>query len=478
MSEAAHNVAPLPRKASADGTGGVAPDAADLLKLLFAVLGPRPLASGAHLLASRIASRLGYDRVLIGLLDPRHVRVIAVSDSTFFDDRLDVFQSACAAMDEAIEQACSVAFPSAASARPLITAANAALATRLDAAVLTIPLAVDGEAIGGLCVARRGRAIIGSQEIGWLEDVAALIAPLLALKRDSERRWHELLWLTVRKTLGELREPGRHRLTVGVTLTALALFPALFAPVEYQVSAPARVEGATQRVLVAPADGFLRQVYVKPGDAVTEGQLLAELDEEELLLQQRKWESEFAQYDNAAAAALSRGDRTQYSVNQARASEARAQADLIATQLARTRLVAPFPGMVIKGDLSQALGSPVQRGEVLLTLAPADRFRLVAEVDERDIERVREGAAGRLALGAFTGALPFKVVRITPVAGNREGRNFFAVEGELLEPSASLRAGLQGVAKVEAGHATPLWILTHRLGGRIRLILWQWGLIG
>ena len=50
-----------------------------------------------------------------------------------------------------------------------------------------------------------------------------------------------------------------------------------------------------------------------------------------------------------------------------------------------------FDGIVIKGDLSQNLGAPVQRGEVLMVLAPNDSFRLILEVDEADIAAVRPG---------------------------------------------------------------------------------------
>ena len=41
---------------------------------------------------------------------------------------------------------------------------------------------------------------------------------------------------------------------------------------------------------------------------------------------------------------------------------------LIDAQLSRTRIVAPFDAIVVKGDLSQSLGAPVERGNVLFEL--------------------------------------------------------------------------------------------------------------
>ncbi len=118
----------------------------------------------------------------------------------------------------------------------------------------------------------------------------------------------------------------------------------------------------------------------------------------------------------------------------------------------------------------------MQRGETLMMVAPDQKFRLLVEVDERDIAEVRPGANGRLALGALIGrSLSFEVVRLTPMASTRDGRNFFEVEGRFDGGPADLRPGLQGVAKIEAGSRTAAWIWTHRFFDWLRLELWSWG---
>jgi multidrug resistance efflux pump len=256
-----------------------------------------------------------------------------------------------------------------------------------------------------------------------------------------------------------------------------AVVALILVPVQYRVGAKGRIEGSIQRALVAPSDGFLRQVYVRPGDVVKADQVLAELADEDLRLERRKWDSEFTQHENAAAAALARADRAQFVINQSKADEARAQLDLLESQLTRSRIVAPFNGIVIKGDLTQSLGAPLRRGDVLVTVAPATEFRLLIEVDERDIPRVRVGQSGSVALGAFSDrALAFTVARITPVASAREGRNFFEVEGRLNTAPPVLRSGLQGVAKIEVGARSLAWIWTHRALEWMRLAFWSMGL--
>jgi multidrug resistance efflux pump len=231
-----------------------------------------------------------------------------------------------------------------------------------------------------------------------------------------------------------------------------------------------------QRAVVAPVDGYLEQVNVRPGDAVRAGQVLAQLATDELRTERLKRESELAQYENVAKAALARADRTQLVVNQAKAAEAQAQLTLIDDRLDRSRLRAPFDGVVIKGDLLQQVGAPVQRGEVLLTLAPDQRYRLIVEVDEREVAFVRPGLPGTLALAALPNErLDFTVLRVLPVAVAAEGRNFFEVEAQLVATGAPLRPGLRGVAKIAVGERSPVWIAGHRIFDWLRITLWSFG---
>jgi multidrug resistance efflux pump len=223
-------------------------------------------------------------------------------------------------------------------------------------------------------------------------------------------------------------------------------------------------------------DGFLHKSHVRPGDTVRAGDLVVELADQDLVLEQRKWEGALNQHENGFAAALARADRAQFVISQGKASEARAQLELVRQQLARTRLLAPIDGVVIKGDLSQALGAPVQRGDALLTLAPAERYRLIVDVDERDIASVAVGQTGQLALASLpVDTLGFVVERVTPVATVRDGRNAFEVEARLLAAAPLLRPGLQGVAKIDAGERSAAWIWGHRALDWLRLALWSWG---
>jgi len=136
---------------------------------------------------------------------------------------------------------------------------------------------------------------------------------------------------------------------------------------------------------------------------------------------------------------------------------------------------APFAGVVVSGDLSQQLGGPVRRGQVLFEVAPLKAYRLVLQVDEGEIIDLKPGQKGSLVLGAIADAqFPFTVERITPVTTAREGRNFFRVEGLLDYASERLRPGMEGVGKIQVDERKLIWIWTHRMMDWLRLTLWTW----
>jgi len=458
--------------AALTGVGALQRSGADtrLLHLQALLLGPQGLEQSACALASELASVLGFERVSLGLTGAGGLNVVALSHAGEFGARQGLIRALAAAMQEAMDQAASITYPLSPEAPPRIVQAHRALAGLGPGTVLSIPLVSSGQIIGALCCERAG--VLRDEEPRAIEPLACVLAPLIELKQRAEQPWHKRAREGLRTYWGGRTRRGR-RLAWLAGFSASLLLALL--PIDHRIGAPARLEGAVQRVVAAPTEGYLHAVHVRPGDEVKSGQLLAELAQQDLLLERRKWEAELTQHENSAAAALARTDRGQYALAQARAAAARAELELVQSRLARTQLAAPIEGLVIKGDLTQSLGAPVQRGEVLLTLAPREAYRLVIEVDERDIGAIALGSRGQLALSALPGErLDFRVTRITPVALSTDGRNSFEVEAAFDIPTTGLRPGLQGVAKIDAGSAPLAWITTHRFVDWLRLAVWRW----
>ena len=136
--------------------------------------------------------------------------------------------------------------------------------------------------------------------------------------------------------------------------------------------------------------------------------------------------------------------------------------------------MAPFSGRIVKGDLSQALGSPVTRGEVLYEVAPTDEYRVVLKVDDRDIGLVQTGQQGQLKLSGIPDQMiAITIDRLMPVSATEEGRNYFRVEAVMDSHSDLMRPGMEGVAKIEIGQEKLIWIWTRRLVDWLRLFVWN-----
>jgi len=452
-------------------------DAARLLEFQEPLLTHRSFREAATALATELATVLKLDHAAIGFRDRTYSRVEAISSFADFEQGARIFKLISIAMDEALDQSATVAYPGIEGDRPRINVAHAELAKRRSCAVCTVPIVDDGRAVGSVTFERGGDAPFTKQEIADYEQIMAIVGPILLLKRENERSWHWRFRRAIANVARKAVGPG-HVVAKCVAIGALLVVGAsAVVSTDYRIGAPARLEGAVQRALVAPSDGYLESAYVRPGDTVSAGQVLVELARQELELERRKWESELSQHENAAPAALARGDRSEFVISQSFAEEARAKLGLVEEQIARASIVAPFDGVVIMGDLSQTLGAPVRRGDTLVTVAPVNEFRLILEIDERDIADISLDQTGYLALGAMPDRnFQFKVHRISPVAEARDGRNYFEVEGELKESLGMMRPGLQGVARIVVDQRSVAWVMTHRLVDWMRIAAWSLGL--
>ncbi len=431
---------------------------------------------GAMSLVTRMATTLECDRVSLGLVVRDKVRVMAMSHTADFGRETNLVRVIGAAMDEALDQHGSIVYPLSADDLPVVTRSHEELARQHGAgAILTVPLEDKGTLVGALTLERPAGRPFDRDVLEACETVASLAAPILDTRRREER------WL-IRKALdsgaeqlGKVIGPGH--LLYKLILIGLVSLVAFFAwyQVDYRVSAPTRIEGELQRSIAAPFDGYIREAHVRPGDVVSEGDLLCRIDDRDLTLERLRWVTEREQLLNQYNLAMARHERAQIGITRARIEQADAQIGLIEEQLGRTRVTAPFDGVVISGDLSQSLGSPVERGQELFRVAPLDAYRVIVEVDERDINHIRVGQQSELVLPSMPGEpFAFVVEKITPVSLARDGRNYFRVEASMEQTSDRLRPGMEGVGKVTVDRRRLIWVWTHSAFDWLRLQLWRY----
>lgn len=445
------------------------------LELQAVVLSHAGCAAASAAFASELATALGCSRVSVGFVNGRDVRLRAVSHGGDQDLGGQGFAPLTAAMDEAIEQGLSLYLPVGATPVSAIRLAHSRVPRPGDGAIATVPIVHLGEGVGAVTL-EWATPISGLEQlVEELEHVISLVGPVLHLMHLRDAPWTLRVSRRLRRGWQRLNSADGNKWRIGLVSGVIVLGLLTLVPVSYRVGGKARIEGESQRALVTPADGFLKAVSVRPGDRVKKDQLLVELADQDLLLEQRKWQGEQAQQDNAYATALAGSDRAAMMIALAKADEARANLGLVEAQLQRARITAPFDGVVMEGDLTQSLGAPVQRGKVLMVLAPGDSRRVTIEIDERDIGDVRVGQPGRLSLSALPwDALPVRVTRIAPIAHAVDGANVFDVETEVTGDAARIRPGLEGIAKIEVGRRTLAWAWLHRAVDWLRMSTWAW----
>jgi RND family efflux transporter MFP subunit len=431
--------------------------------------------ASALAVVNELASRLHCERVAIGFTKAQSCAVAAISHTATFDARSDFVRLLADAMDEVLDLDQSIVQPPL-EAESVGGLAHAALAAaRGDACALSVRLANDNDTVGVLTLERNRDQPFESADLELCETIGQLLGPIYALKqRDQRSAWQRFneAWRHGATLLFGPRHPGFKLAALSLLLAAAVLS---VASMSYRVTAKVVIEGAVQRAVVAPFQGYVGESFVRAGDAVKPGQTLARLDDRELKLERVRWRSEAEQMQRRYRQAAAAQERAAMVVAAAQEDQAQAQLALVEERLARATLTAPFEGVVVSGDLSQLLGSPVEQGKVLFEVAPLDAYRVVLNVDERDIGELALGQRGELALAGMPyDRLSFTVRQITPISTAQEGRNSFRVEAQLDQANLRLRPGMEGVGKIAVGERKLVWIWTHSLVEWLQLGAWRW----
>ena len=426
-------------------------------------------------LVSEIATRLDCERVSCGFLKGRRVKVESVSHTGHFGRQMNLVNGIGKAMEEAINQNGVINYPEP-DGNGKITHHHEALSRQQNGgAILTVPLVADGRHIGALCLERSVAEPFDEEAVSLGESVASVMGPILREKRLNDRWIGTKIRDSIATQLGRMLGPGYLGRKLFL-LVLIGVFAALYyARGPFSITADLALEGAEQRSLVAPFDGYVARSVYRVGDQVAAGELIATLDDTDLRLDLVEISSGRAQASSQYDEALAVYDRARAKVFKAKVEQADARIDLVNAKLDRTRIVAPIDGIIVNGDLSQSLGAAVNRGEVLFELASLYEYRVNLKVDERDISHVKPGQEVQVLLTAMPDEkITVTVDSITPVTIAAEGRNYFRVEAVLNDPEGSLRPGMEGVARISVDERRYVWIWTRELVNWFKLWSWRW----
>lgn len=222
-----------------------------------------------------------------------------------------------------------------------------------------------------------------------------------------------------------------------------------------------RVLAIQEATLYAKVSGYLKTLSVDKGDAVTAGQLLAEIEVPELLADAAEFQAETAvartNYERMAEALHKAPDLVvPQTVDTLRGQWEVAQAKLQRTQtlLQYARLAAPFSGLVTArfvdpgAFIPAATAGSTPQTAAILTLMDYSRLRVQVFTPEMEVPFIRDGTPVRITVDELPGkTFPGAVTRFAHVLD--EATKTMLTEIELANPTGELRPGMYANVQLE-----------------------------
>jgi RND family efflux transporter MFP subunit len=467
--------------AKAEATQAEDSAAQSALQSIVAFITHGRFSEASRALMTDFAGRYRCDRVALGLARGSRVRVVAISNTGSFSRSLGLARKLRAAMEEAYDQERVLLWPVPDSLIPeggapdMILDRQAELATGdTGRSVLSVPL-FDGRRHRGVILFERGGGVgFTADEVQRIVALCALLTPIIIEKRDNN------CWLIVRAAvaLGDLlrRTLGRSHLVLKASVLAGVLtVAALFViQADRDVVAEAVVQGTEVRTLAAPFSGFVAEAPKREGDHIRKGDILVRLDDRELTLELTRLIALRAQTELELDKVMSERNRAEAALTTSRLRQIDAQVALAQQQIDRSRIEAPFDGLVTAGDLTRSIGKSVEQGEPLLVIAPLTEYRVDLYVPEDQIDLIHNGQTAALKVTPLPERSYAVTLRDTmPVARYENGGTRYQVEARFTGPTDGLVPGMTGAVRVAVDRQSLAQLWFGPLVDRARLWLWR-----
>ncbi|HTK94447.1 MAG TPA: efflux RND transporter periplasmic adaptor subunit [Terriglobales bacterium] len=291
---------------------------------------------------------------------------------------------------------------------------------------------------------------------------------------------------------------------VGFTKGGGKIDPSKLAKVEKgdlakSVVATGKIEPITKVEIKSKASGIVKKLYVEYGDHVKAGQMLAELDREQIEAQVREskaaLDAAIADYERSkvdaqgvdiptlkrayeraqqmakegvvSSSALDDAQRNyelavnkqsvakaQLAVNKAKVDQARASLETQQENLSYATIIAPIDGIILSRDVEvgDAVSSILVLGSsatLVMTLGDTHEVYVKGKVDESDIGKVYLGQPARIKVESFKDkTFNGKVTKISPMGVEKDNVTTFEVRVSIDNATGELKAAMTANAEV------------------------------
>lgn len=432
----------------------------------------------AYALTNAAKQRFGCEQASFGLVERNGIEVVCISGLDHVKTRSPGVRHIQQAMGECMDARVALIAQPKDQWSGGASIASGLLHERWRAAcagscALSVPLVVEDRVVAVLSLLRSSDDPFALEDVEALTTLVTPLAATLPVVRKSTRS----LSTHARDSLVDgyrwITKPGtRPRQVLLAFAIAFALW-FMFKPTMYRVSTAASIVAGREVIVASALDATVSEVFVRSGDRVTEGTLLATLDTGPLHTQRAHLQSELEGAALRLTHAIATSDPAAASVAQAERDAHAARLERIEQQVAMAQVRAPIDGVVVSTDLEHLAGRLVPVGEALMVIADESTLHVELELPEHRVTDLQKGARVRFASHARPeDAATVELVHVDPAASVRNGRAVFLARASFPKDQAWLRPGMEGVAMVDSERHPNIWLGLRRVIDFAHLNFW------
>lgn len=226
----------------------------------------------------------------------------------------------------------------------------------------------------------------------------------------------------------------------------------ILAPWPLRIGIDATVVPAQRRIVSSIPGGIVDNVYVREGQQVQVGQILAQLDVSDDRMKLARAEADLAQAQRAIAAAEFRNEPAAAAAARIQSEMHGAEVSFEQRRLNDAELRAPIQGVIVTPKVEQRIGTMLRPGEGFCEIVDQRHMAAEMSVPETDLPLLRPGNRVALKLNAYP-SVTFSgtVDRIGTLTKSDSGDQYFLVRAIFTNTGELARDGMVGRARVLAG---------------------------
>lgn len=260
-------------------------------------------------------------------------------------------------------------------------------------------------------------------------------------------------------------------------VAALLAAAVLMLPLRQSVVVGGEVVALAPLVLAAPADAPIRQVLVRPNQAVNAGQALFILDDtgvrNRLAVAAKSLEIARADWLRSSQKGFSdEASRSDVAALSARIEEKQAELAYLNELAQRLTVKAPAAGVAVFPDALELVGKPVVTGEHIMTLSDPGRVALQAWLPPAEAIALEAGA--EMSLSLYTAPLGSVQAALEDISYDTEvapeGGSAYRLRGRF-GPGTPPRLGLKGTVRLYGERAPLVYHMLRRPLAALRRLI-------